>query len=117
MAGDIAAQLSAHGRATHGAIGVRASDAGGGPVVAAVDSGSAADRAGLRVDDRIVSIDGTRTTDTATLVYGLRRRPAGTRAVLGVERRGKPVRVAVTLDDAGATGATTLALSTGGTGG
>lgn len=117
MAGDVAAQLTAHGRATHGAIGVRASDAGGGPVVAAVDDGSAADRAGLRVDDRIVSIDGTRTTDTATLVYELRRRPAGTRAVLGVERRGKPIRVAVTLDDAGATGATTLALSTSGTGG
>ncbi len=37
--------------------------------------------------------------------------------MLGVERRGKPIRVAVTLDDAGATGATTLALSTSGTGG
>lgn len=117
MAGDIATQLTAHGRATHGSLGVRASDAGDAPVVAAVDQGSAADRAGLRVGDTIVAVDGTRTADTAALVYELRRRPAGTRSVIEVERHTKRLRVPVTLDDTDdANDATTLTLSAGGTG-
>jgi S1-C subfamily serine protease len=119
LAGDVADQLTTEGRATHGALGVRAADASGGPVIAEVDDDSAAARAGLRVEDRIVAVDSTQTPDTATLVYELRRRHAGTRAVLVIQRGGRRLRVAVTLDDAGrasteaATGATTVALGTG----
>jgi putative serine protease PepD len=117
FATDVATQLATQGHATHGTLGLRAADATGGPVIVSVDDGSAAARAGLREEDRVVAIDSTRTPDTATLVYELRRRQAGTRAVLEVQRNGRRLRVAVTLDDAGAetTGATTLALdSTGG---
>ena len=78
MAGDVATQLSERGRASHGALGVRASDATPGVAVTEVLPGSGAARAGLEPGDRITEIDGVRTADTAALVYELRRRPGGT---------------------------------------
>lgn len=117
LAGDVADQLATHGHATHGTLGIRAADADGGPVIVTVDGDSPAARAGLRPDDRILAIDSTHTPDTAALVYELRRRRAGTRAVIEVQRAGRRRQVAVTLGDAAAPtgGATTLALhATGG---
>jgi S1-C subfamily serine protease len=100
MAGEVAAQLTETGKATHGALGVRARDASPGPAVTEIVDGSSAARAGLRVDDRIVALDDTATPDTSTLVYELRRRQAGTRTRVTVQRGKHRVAVTATLDDA-----------------
>ena len=101
MAAEVATQLEDRGWASHGSLGIRAADAAaGGATVVEVAQGSSAARAGLRVGDRIVAIDGTRTADSAALVYGLRRRPAGRRVLVRVVR-GKLTRgLGATLDDA-----------------
>jgi S1-C subfamily serine protease len=102
MAGDVASQLVEHGKATHGALGVRARDTAAGPVVVEVIDGSSADRAGVRVDDRILAVDATETADTAALVYELRRREAGARTRITVERAKHRRVINATLDDASA---------------
>ena len=101
MAADVAAQLGSQGWASHGSLGIRAADAkAGGASVVEVAPGSGAERAGLRVGDRIIAINGSRTADSAALVYELRRRTAGRRVQLRVVR-GKVTSVrAATLDDA-----------------
>jgi S1-C subfamily serine protease len=112
MAGEVATQLTENGKATHGALGVRAKDATPGPAVTEVVDGSSAARAGVKVDDRIVALDQIATPDTATLVYELRRRRAGTTTQVTVQRGKRRIVVTATLDDA-ATSATT-APATGG---
>ncbi len=120
MAGDVAAQLSEHGHASHGALGVRAADGPNGVSVTAVIADSGAAHAGIRTGDRITGIDGVRTPDTATLVYELRRRPGGTRVTLTVHRAGtKTLHLAANLDDTGSgalpstSGVAPLTLGTG----
>ena len=103
MAGEVATQLTETGRATHGALGVRARDASPGPAVTEVVDGSGAALAGVRVGDRIVALGATPTPDTATLVYELRRRPAGLRTQVTLQRGKHRVVVSATLDDAEAT--------------
>ena len=100
MAAAVATQLGSHGWASHGSLGIRAADAAaGGATVVEIARGSGAERAGLRVGDRIIALDRSRTPDSATLVYELRRRPAGRRVQLRVVR-GKLRSVhAATLDD------------------
>lgn len=105
MAGDVATQLSEHGRATHGSLGARAADSSAGVTLTEILPGSCASAAGLEVDDEITEIDGARTHTTASLVYELRRRPAGTRIMVTFKRGSRTRHVPVTLDDA-ATGAT-----------
>ncbi len=100
MLAAVATQLGKHGWASHGSLGIRAADAAaGGASVVEVAPGSGAERAGLHVGDRITAIDGSRTADSAALVYELRRRTAGRRVQLRVVR-GKLTSVrAATLDD------------------
>jgi S1-C subfamily serine protease len=105
MADEVATQLTEKGRATHGALGVQARDTGAGPVVTEVVAGSSAARAHVRVDDRIVAIDAAATPDTATLVYELRLRQAGTNARVTLQRGKHRVVVTATLDDAAASSA------------
>ncbi|MEO6469521.1 MAG: PDZ domain-containing protein, partial [Acidimicrobiia bacterium] len=101
MAAEVATQLVERGWASHGSLGIRATDAAaGGATVVEVAPGSSAERAGLQVDDRIVAIDGTRTADSAAVVYALRRRPAGRRVKLTVVRGKRTSELAATLDDA-----------------
>ena len=101
MAAEVATQLVERGWASHGSLGIRAADAAsGGATVVEVAPGSSAEQAGLRVDDRIVAIDGTRTADSATLVYALRRHPAGHRVKLSVVRGKRTSVLGATLDDA-----------------
>ncbi len=101
MAAEVATQLVEQGWASHGSLGIRATDAAaGGASVVEVAPGSSAARAGLQVDDRIVAIDGTRTADSASLVYALRRRPAGRRVRLSVVRGKRTSVLEATLDDA-----------------
>jgi C-terminal processing protease CtpA/Prc len=68
---------------------------------------SSAARAGIRVDDRILALDQTATPDTATLVYELRRRQAGSRTQITLQRGKHRIVVWATLDDATATTTTT----------
>ena len=82
---------------------MRARDANPGPEVTEVVGGSSAAHAGVKVADRIVALDQTATPDTATLVYELRRRQAGTRAQLTVQRGKHRITVTATLDDVAAT--------------
>jgi S1-C subfamily serine protease len=112
MAGDVASQLVEHGKATHGSLGVRARDTASGPIVTEVVEDSGAARAGLRVDDRIVAVDATTTTDTAALVYELRRREAGARTRITIERGKQRRVVTATLDDAAAIASPTPSTST-----
>ena len=65
--------------------------------VAYVMSGSAAERAGLRPGDTILSLDGRQTPVMGSLVALLARRSAGETAVLEVEREEKIVRLEVKL--------------------
>ena len=104
MANEVATQLVARGWASHGSLGIRAADAAaGGATVVEVAPDSSAARAGLRVDDRIVAIDGNRTADSAALVYALRRRPAGRGVKLSVVRGKRTSVIGATLDAAPAT--------------
>ena len=111
MAGEVAEQLAATGKATHGALGVGARDASPGPAVTQVVDGSSAARAGIHVDDRILAVDGLPTPDTATLVYELRRRPAGSATRVTLQRGKRRVTVTARLDDA------ITSATVGGTGG
>ncbi len=105
MAGDVATQLSERGHASHGALGVRATDGPDGVSVTEVVADSGAARAGILAGDRITRIDGVETPDTAVLVYELRRRLAGTRVILTVHRKGEgTLRLAAELDDTGSGG-------------
>lgn len=106
VAHDVARQLAARGWASHGALGIRATDSAAGPVVVDVSAGSGAAAADVRADDRIVAVDGDPTRDTATLVAGLRRRPAGTHVDLTVRRNGRTLHLRARLDDAAAGTAT-----------
>ncbi len=107
MAAEVAAQLGKHGWASHGSLGIRAADAAaGGTTVVEVAPGSGAERSGLRVGDRIVAIDGSRTSDSAALVYELRRRRAGRRVQLRVVRGKLTTLLGATLDAAPAASAT-----------
>jgi S1-C subfamily serine protease len=99
VAGDVASQLTEHGRATHGALGIAARDEVAGPTVQSVTAGSAADHAGIRTGDRILAVDTTPTQDTATLVDELRRRRAGARTEITVQRGKQRRTLTATLDD------------------
>jgi regulator of sigma E protease len=68
------------------------------PVLGNVVAGGAAERAGLRGGDRVVSIDGDAVTQWQEVVATVRARP-GQRLEFGIERAGeKPLSVAVVAD-------------------
>ncbi len=105
MAADVATQLAARGRASHGSLGIRAADThAGGAGVVEITPGSSAARAGLQVGDRIVAVDDTRTADSSSLVYGLRRRAAGRQVRLTVVREKHTMTIRAQLDDASGAG-------------
>lgn len=104
MASTVATQLVKQGWASHGALGVRATDTrAAGASVVDVTAGSSADKAGLRVGDQIVGLDDGRIPDSATLVYELRRRPAGQRVRLTLVREKHTLVVDAGLDTASGT--------------
>lgn len=59
--------------------------------------GGPADRAGLKVGDRIVAIDGARVTAPAHVSRNVTTRKAGETVVLSLERTGTPVRASIVL--------------------
>jgi putative serine protease PepD len=67
----IADQLIASGKVTNSGrayMGVQLRDATNGPLIAAVTSGGPAGKAGMVVGDVVLSVDGTLTPDTSTLI-------------------------------------------------
>ena len=101
MASTIMEHLSEHGEVRRGQLGLVVQDLTpglaqafdlhqrGGAVVAQVTPGSAAEKAGLRSGDVIVSIDGRAVTGSSDLRNAVGLLRVGTRIKLGVLRKGK----------------------------
>jgi serine protease Do len=68
-----------------------------GALINAVVAGSPADRAGLRVGDVVLSIDGRAVDDPEALAYHFALKPLGERATLVGRRAGRPLEVSVDL--------------------
>jgi Do/DeqQ family serine protease len=75
-----------------------------GALVASVTPGSPAARAGLKLSDLIVSIDGQSIDDLNAFDYRFATRPLGGSAQLDIQRNGKPVKLTVPLETAPDTG-------------
>jgi Do/DeqQ family serine protease len=75
-----------------------------GALVANVAAGSPAARAGLKLSDLIVSIDGQTIDDPNAFDYRFATRPLGGTAQVDVLRGGKPVRLTIALETAPDTG-------------
>jgi Do/DeqQ family serine protease len=75
-----------------------------GALVANVTPGSPAARAGLKLSDLIVAIDGQGIDDLNAFDYRFATRPLGGTAQLDIQRNGKPVKLAVPLETAPDTG-------------
>jgi serine protease Do len=78
------------------AFGLESSD---GALVESVVSGHAADKAGVRHGDVIVSVDGEPIEDTRELIDTISAMPPGTKVDLGVVRNGEPRKITVTLEE------------------
>lgn len=72
----------------------------GGALVASVTKGSPAERAGLKLSDLIVSIDGFAIDDPNAFDYRFATRPLGGAAQLDVQRSGKAVKLSIPLETA-----------------
>jgi Do/DeqQ family serine protease len=75
-----------------------------GALVANVTPGSPAARAGLRLSDLVVAIDGQAIDDPNAFDYRFATRPLGGTAQIDVQRGGKPLRLTVPLETAPDTG-------------
>jgi Do/DeqQ family serine protease len=75
-----------------------------GALVASVTPNSPASRAGLKLSDLIVSIDGQSIEDLNAFDYRFATRPLGGTAQLEIQRNGKPVKLTVPLETAPDTG-------------
>ncbi len=75
-----------------------------GALVASVVSGSPAARAGLKLSDLIMSIDGQAVDDPNAFDYRFATRPFGGSAAVEVQRAGKTVKLAIPLETAPDTG-------------
>ncbi|HEY0233987.1 MAG TPA: DegQ family serine endoprotease [Afipia sp.] len=83
-----------------------------GALVANVTAGSPAARAGLKLSDLIVAIDGQAIDDGNAFDYRFATRPLGGTAQIDVQRGGKPVRLTVPLETAPDTGRDEIVLKT-----
>jgi putative serine protease PepD len=104
-AGSIANQLITSGKATHPYLGVKSKDdvvADGSAKRAAavltdVVSGTPADKAGLRVGDAIIAVDGNSIDGSLSLVAQVRERSVGDKVTLKIVRDGQSQDITVTL--------------------
>jgi serine protease Do len=69
-----------------------------GPLIAEVTKGSAADKAGLKAGDVVLTIAGKKMTNAETLVTTIQRYKAGASVVLEVRRGDKEKRIEATLE-------------------
>jgi S1-C subfamily serine protease len=104
VARDVAEQLSASGRASHGWLGVAAADAvervGGGATISEVAPGGPADVAGLSRGDVVSAMGDERIADVADLIAMVSRRRPGDPVSLTVWRGTVRSRVSVKLGEA-----------------
>ncbi len=112
MARYVMRELIETGRVTRGALGVwintitpetaaaRGLRSTRGAVVSAVGVGSAAERAGLRVNDVILSVDGKPVRDAGSLRAAIGLRRPGERVSLGILRDGREQTIEATLGEA-----------------
>jgi putative serine protease PepD len=102
---DVSSQLIKSGSATHAWLGVGPQDgtatAQGATRDAAVlkdiVKGGPAEKAGLKVNDAVISVDGEAVNSSLSLVGQLRERQTGTAVTLTVVRDGKTMNIKVTL--------------------
>jgi len=83
-----------------------------GALVSNVIPGSPAARAGLKLSDLIVAIDGQTVDDPNAFDYRFATRPLGGTSQIDVQRGGKAVKLAVTLETAPDTGRNEVVLTT-----
>jgi putative serine protease PepD len=76
----------------------RRRDGGSGALVSEVARGSAADKAGIKVNDDVVAVDGEPITGQAALVATIRNLSPGSRVEVSLVRAGKPLEVTAVLD-------------------
>jgi S1-C subfamily serine protease len=76
----------------------RRRDGGSGALVSDVASGSAADKAGIKVGDDVVAVNGESITGQAALVATIRNLQPGSRVKVSLVRAGKPLDVTAVLD-------------------
>jgi serine protease Do len=114
MARQAMAQIIQHGSVRRGRIGVAIQDltpeiaqdlgtsARQGAVVARVEAGSPAARAGLRAGDVIVAVDGAPITGGTPLHNRIGMAPIGAAVQLTVDRRGSERTITVRIEEASA---------------
>jgi S1-C subfamily serine protease len=88
VAVDVAHQLDADGVARHGELGVSGIDTPTGPMIVKMPRHGAAAQAGIRVDDRVESVDGRAVSTVGDLIAVVRSLHPGDTAVVDL-RRGK----------------------------
>src|SRR6201996_4526217 len=83
-----------------------------GALVSSVVPNSPAARAGLKLSDLIVGIDGQSVDDPNAFDYRFATRPLGGKSEIEVQRAGKPMKLSVTLETAPDTGRNEIVLTT-----
>ena len=83
-----------------------------GALVANVVPGGPAARAGLKLSDLIVSIDGQAVEDPNAFDYRFATRPLGGKSEIDVQRAGKPIKLTIPLETAPDTGRNEIVLTT-----
>jgi putative serine protease PepD len=111
QAKSIADQLITSGKATHAYLGVKAKDdvvttgsaKRSAAVLSNVASGTPADKAGLKVGDAIIAVDGKSIDGSLSLVAQVRERTAGDKVTIKIVRGGQTQDITVTLTNTPAT--------------
>jgi putative serine protease PepD len=93
----VAEALISGKKVTHPYMGVSLTDATGGAGVAAVKSGSPADRAGLRSGDVVTAVAGTNVASSAAAVSAIDTHKPGDQVSIAFRRNGQGHEVSVTL--------------------
>jgi S1-C subfamily serine protease len=97
VAVDIARQLDADGVAHHGTLGVSGVDTPSGPMIVDLPKKGAAARAGMRVDDRVESVNGQRVATVGDVTAIVRSLKPGDDVVVDLRRGKQTVAALVTL--------------------
>jgi serine protease Do len=112
LAAKVKDQIVAHGKVEHAKLGVSVQevnqqladsfglDRPAGALVANVEKGSAADKAGLETGDVIRSIDGQQVISSGDLSAAVSADQPGHKATMQVWRKGKPMTITATLGNA-----------------